>query len=175
MEDFIVVGSGCTGAMAAQTLVEAGAKVCMLDAGFSDDTYKHIIPNQDFIHLRQTDEEQHRYFLGDDFEGIPWGNVTTGAQLTPPRRYVIEKVKEFLRFESSTFFPMESLAYGGLGSTWGVGCNVFSDSELEKCGLDKNKMKDAYKVMASRIGISAGKDDAKAYTIGEIEIGRAHV
>lgn len=169
MEDFIVVGSGCTGAMAAQTLVEAGVKVTMLDVGFADDKYKKIIPDKDFISIRQTDENQHRYFLGDDFEGIPWGDVKTGAQLTPPRKFVLEKVNEFLPFDSQTFFPMESLAYGGLGSTWGVGCNVFSDSEIEKCGLNKNKMNEAYKVVADRIGISAEKDDASPYTIGKIE------
>ncbi|MBI3502484.1 MAG: hypothetical protein HY063_11895 [Bacteroidetes bacterium] len=169
MEDFIVVGSGCTGAMAAQTLVEAGAKVCMLDAGLSEEKYKNSIPDKDFISLRQTEEEQHRYFLGDNFEGVPWGNVTTGAQLTPPRKFVIEKVNELLKFDSSSFFPMESLAYGGLGSTWGVGCNFFSGAELGKCGLEKNKMKDAYQLVASRIGISAEKDDASAYTCGEIQ------
>jgi hypothetical protein len=166
MDDFIVVGSGCTGAMAAQTLLEEGACLTMLDVGFSDKKYSVIIPDTDFVSIRNTDEQQHRYFLGDDFEGIPWGPVKTGAQLTPPRRFVVERVPELLPLDSQSFAPMESLAYGGLGSTWGLGCSVFSDREMEKAGLDKDTMHEAYQVVASRIGISAEKDDASPYTIG---------
>ena len=44
---FIVVGSGNTGAMAAQTLVEAGATVTMLDVGRTDATYAPLIPDAD--------------------------------------------------------------------------------------------------------------------------------
>ncbi len=71
LPDFIVVGSGNTGAIAARTLVEGGATVTMLDVGRSDATYRSMIPDEDFIAIRTTDPEQHRYLLGDAFEGIP--------------------------------------------------------------------------------------------------------
>jgi choline dehydrogenase-like flavoprotein len=61
--DMIVVGSGCTGAMAAQTLVERGFKVLMIDGGVKDDVYKPLLPDKDFLTARQTDKQQHRYFL----------------------------------------------------------------------------------------------------------------
>jgi choline dehydrogenase-like flavoprotein len=35
--DHLVVGSGCSGAMAAQTLVDAGVNVTMIDPGFKDE------------------------------------------------------------------------------------------------------------------------------------------
>jgi hypothetical protein len=167
--DYIVVGSGCTGAIAAQTLVEAGAKVLMLDVGTQDTKYKSLIPDKDFISIRKTEKEQHRYFLGDQFESISWGEIKTGEHLTPPRKFILSLVDRYLQIDSKTFTPLESLAYGGLGNGWGVGCYVFSKPELEKIGLDNSKMMNAYKTIASRIGISGAKDDASPYTIGHLD------
>jgi hypothetical protein len=162
--DFIVVGSGNTGAMAAQTLLEGGATVTMLDVGRVDETYRDLIPDADFVTLRGGDAEQHRYFLGDSFEGIPASTVSTGAQLTPPRAHVSDLVARFLPILSETFRPQESLAYGGLGDAWGAGCCVYSDSELQEAGLEPERMRRAYQTVADRIGISGARDDATRYT-----------
>jgi len=165
--DFIVVGSGCTGAMAAQTLVERGVKVLMLDAGEQTDM-KTNIPRKSFTAIREEDNEQYKYWLGENFEGIVTGKTTTGAQLTPSRKYILNQTEKFLPVLSDTFFPMESLSYGGLGNAWGLGCCVFSKQELEATGLPVNEMQNAYQVIADRIGISAEKDDATPYTSGEL-------
>ena len=84
------------------------------------------------------------------FEGISWGGVKVGAQLTPPRKFMMHGIDRWIPLESSTFSPMESLAYGGLGNGWGLGCFVFSGPELEKAGLDHGKMKTAYEVISRR-------------------------
>src|ERR1051326_5657975 len=81
IHDHIIVGSGCTGAMAAQTLVEAGAQVCLLDAGIEDVQYKKNIPEKDFVSIRKEEKDQYNYFIGNDLEGIPFAEVNTGAQL----------------------------------------------------------------------------------------------
>lgn len=164
-----MVGSGATGAQAAHTLVEHGAKVAMLDVGHRDEKYKHLIPDQDFTTLRQQDPDQHRYFVGDELEGVPWGKIKVGAQLTPSRQFMVRDVERLTPLLSDTFTPMESLAYGGLGNGWGLGCFVFSDSELEQCGLDRSEMKSAYETVSRRIGISAARDDAAAYTLGDLQ------
>jgi choline dehydrogenase-like flavoprotein len=164
VHEYIVVGSGATGSMAAQTLVEAGLEVFMLDGGQRDDRYASIIPDKPFIDLRTTDEEQHRYFLGDLFEGVSPDPVGTGAQLTPPRQFINAEVSRFLPLTSDSFFPLESLALGGLASGWGLGCGVFSDAELRKAGLPPAEMKAAYEVVAGRVGISGSEDDARPYT-----------
>src|SRR5581483_9728120 len=93
---------------------------------------------------------------------------TTGAQLTPARKHMLKDTAEFLAYSSQSFSPMESLSYGGLGNGWGVGCNVFSGMELKAAGLPSNKMKEAYHLVADRIGISAEKDDASPYTSAEL-------
>lgn len=166
--DVVVVGSGCTGAMAADTLVQAGARVLMLDVGVRDERYATIIPRKDFLTIRRTEPEQHRYFLGEDLEGVPRGGVGSGAQLTPPRQHIVAQVDALLPRLSDSFFPVESLAYGGLGAGWGLGCNMFSRRELEAAGLDDERMRTAYQVVGQRIGVSGARDDGGRYTCGEL-------
>ena len=114
--DFVVVGSGPSGAHAAQGLLEAGERVLMLDAGFRDEKrYGDRVPEQDFISVRRTDKRQHEYFLGDDFEGIPVYGVRAGATLSASRQYVIEGARRWLASRAENFQPIESLATGGLG------------------------------------------------------------
>jgi choline dehydrogenase-like flavoprotein len=166
--DVIVVGSGATGSMAAQTLAERGAKVLMLDGGQRDEKYAPLTPHDTFIDIRKRCEDQHRFFLGDDFESVPQGEIRTGSQLTPARRVIIREVDRFLPYTSNGFAPMESLAFGGLGAGWGLGCCVFSDAELRAAGLEAGAMRQAYQTIASRIGISGTPDDAQPYTFGSV-------
>lgn len=167
--DMIVVGSGCTGAMAAQTLVERGFKVLMIDGGLKDEIYQSLLPDKDFLTARKTDKQQHRYFLGDKFEGIPFGHVKAGEHLTPPRKFMTQLTQQKIPLQSSTFSPIESLAYGGLGNGWGLGCCVFSEAELKACGLPVAEMNEAYEVVGKRIGVSGAKDDAANYTAARLD------
>ena len=91
IHDFIVVGSGMTGAHAAQTLVEGGRQVLMLDGGVCTGADEAKVPEADFVTLRENDADQHRYFLGDGFEGIPWGEaarVVSAISVCPVPRSV---------------------------------------------------------------------------------------
>src|ERR1017187_6991657 len=108
--DYIVVGSGCTGAMAAQTLVEAGVAVTMIDVGVGTKVPSSTMPDMDFITIRKSEPDQYRYFLGENAEGIAWGKVKTGEHLTPPRKHILQSIGKYLPIESDSFFPMESLA-----------------------------------------------------------------
>jgi hypothetical protein len=167
--DFIVVGSGATGAMAAQTLVEEGVRVAVLDVGEKDEVYAPLIPDQDFDTLRRQDAAQHRYFLGDNFEGVPWATDKVGSQLTPPRNFLTRNADRFLPFESGTLKPMESLARGGLGGGWGLGCYLFSKAELEAVGLEEPQILKAYDLVAARIGVSGTRDDASPYCLRDLK------
>lgn len=156
--DVLVVGSGMSAAHAAQTLVEAGRDVVMLDAG--DPGARHAItpPERDFLWLREHDADQHRYFLGERFEGVPWGPAAN--TLTPPRAYITAGTDRFCPLRSTVFHGLESLAYGGLGNGWGAGCAAYPDVELAAMGLDAAAVRGAYRKIARRIGIAARRDDA---------------
>lgn len=167
--EYIVVGSGPSGAMAAQTLVEAGKQVALVDVGVTGKDYESILPNAGFEALRRSDLNQHRYLLGDAFESVDWDGVKVGAQLTPARKHLVKDVSTLIPMLSDTFFPMESMAYGGLGSGWGLGTYVYSDSELTRAGLDPQVMRAGYQVVNDRIGIATGSDDISSFVTGSLE------
>ncbi len=48
--DYIVVGSGCTGAMTAETLAESGKRVLVLDVGIENESSSEVYA--DFITKR---------------------------------------------------------------------------------------------------------------------------
>jgi hypothetical protein len=167
--DYVVIGSGCSGAMAAQTLVERGLSVVMIDAGIQKPSSSPNIPNEDFLTLRKTDPKQYRYLIGDKADGVMWGKVGKGEQITPPRKYILEDVNKYIPVDSDSFSPFESLGYGGLGIAWGLQCWEYSKADLQATGLDQAKMEKAYQVVNDRIGISATRDDALNYTIGNLK------
>ena len=153
---------------AAKTLVEAGISVLTLDVGITDRS-KKLPEGSTFDLLRKTDTDQHLYWLGANFEGIPQGHIGVGSQLPPARKYLIQRLYELSPLLSSSFLPMESLALGGLGGAWGLGCHVFSESELTRVGLNAAEMKDCYASIAKRIGISYSSCDIDDYSLGEIQ------
>jgi hypothetical protein len=159
ISDVIVVGSGASAVHAAYPLVEAGLTVTMLDVGFEDKIYEPLIPDAPFSEIRRTDAAQHRYFLGDEFEGVPLGPLGTGAQVTPPRQFVLRYADKLTPMVSRGFAPIESLANGGLGGAWGAVSFPYLDSELQKSGLCPTAMRPHYEKVARRIGISGPNDD----------------
>jgi choline dehydrogenase-like flavoprotein len=162
MTDAVVVGSGPGGVHAAAALLEAGRSVLMLDFGRTDDRYAPLVPKTEFTTTRRTDERQHRYFLGDDFEGIPFGSVRVGAQLTPPRQYVVEGDPR-LSATSDGFAAVQSLARGGLAAGWGAGVFPFSNDELGPMGLTLAEMQPHYDTIVRRIGVAAEADDLSSF------------
>jgi choline dehydrogenase-like flavoprotein len=157
--DVLIVGSGPGGVNAAVPLVDAGCRVTLLDFGNSEDQYAGLIPPKPFAELRRTDAGQHRYFLGDQFEGVPHGKTRVGAQLTPPRQYVHKDVAERLPVISESFSAMESLASGGLGNAWGAGVFPFAAGELARIGIPAAALAPHYDAVAARIGVSGPRDD----------------
>src|SRR6476619_4532421 len=97
----------------------------MLDVGDVDAKYEQLVPSEPFRVIRESDDRQHRYFLGDDFEGLPSGGVRVGAQLTPPRMYVTRSSSTLTPSRSTTFAAAESLALDGLDNAWGAGVFEF--------------------------------------------------
>lgn len=167
--DYIVVGTGATGSIAAKELVDAGASVLLIDGGLREDRYAGLIPPKNFLEIRYKEADQYRYFLGDDFESAAYRNAGVGAQLTPPRRHIVERTAEFLPVRCEGFEHIESLAFGGLAGGWGLMCNVYSDAELTLAGLPRAETRTAYQSVSDAIGICGEADDAVRFTSGELE------
>jgi choline dehydrogenase-like flavoprotein len=157
--DVVVVGSGPSGSLAASRLVESGARVLMIDVAHDDEQYRQLIPDVPFAELRRSDPQQRRYFLGDQYEGIPRHGVRVGAQLTTPRQFVIRDSQRYLPVSGADFEPMQSLALGGLGATWGSACFTYTRAELEKLGIYEAGFERQYDEVAERIGVSGEPGD----------------
>jgi len=157
--DVIVVGSGASATSAAYPLVRQGLSVLMLDVGNIDMQYSPLIPHAPFPELRRTDHQQHRYFLGDEFEGIPSGGVRVGAQLTPPRTFIQEGTETLTPLRTTSFSALESLALGGLAAGWGAVAVQFDDQDLVGYPINYRDLAPHYETISGRIGISGARDD----------------
>ncbi len=163
MTDVVIVGSGPGGVNAAAPLVAAGRQVLLLDYGNEDRRYAALIPHRPFSELRRTDGEQHRYFLGDRFEGIPLGPVRVGAQLTPPRMHILADAAERMPVRADGFAASMSLARGGLGAGWSAGVFPFAGDELRAMGLGLGDLRPHYDAVAERIGVCGAGDDLEPF------------
>lgn len=157
--DVLIVGSGAAGVNAAYPLVEAGYRVMMLDVGNEDETYAGSVPNADFTDLRHSDPAQHRYFLGERFEGVPVGAMGVGPQLTPPRQFILRDTASLTPVDSKGFLAMSSLALGGLASGWGAGAFQYSETDLQNFPISRADLAPHYARVAARIGVSGTNDD----------------
>jgi len=161
--DVLVVGSGPGGVNASAPLVAAGHRVTMLDFGNQDRHYAPLIPRRPFQELRRDDPTQHRFFLGDRFEGIPFGPVRVGAQLTPPRMHILRDAIERQPVHTDGFSVSMSLARGGLGAGWSAGVFPFTDEELAESGLSVADLRPHYDAVAERIGVCGDHDDLEGF------------
>ncbi|MBI2300045.1 MAG: hypothetical protein HYU66_14070 [Armatimonadetes bacterium] len=157
--DVLVVGSGASGVNAAVPLVAAGRRVVMLDFGTTDQVYGPLVPARPFLELRRTDPQQHRYFLGDRFEGIPLGDERAGAHLSPARQHISAHTERLLPVEGRGFECLESLARGGLAAGWGAGVYSFGDEDLRDMPLTHADLAPHYEAVAALIGVSGPRDD----------------
>lgn len=166
MNRIVVVGSGAGAVHAALALVERGASVLMVDVGHRDDVYTDQIPAKSFEQIRIEDPEQHRYLLGDDFEGIPLGPVRVGAQLTPPRQHISRGCPGLLPADSEQFQAMHSLALGGLAAGWGAATPPFIDGDMQGWPITRRDLQYHYDTVTERIGICGSPDDDIARFLG---------
>ncbi|MFA6045830.1 MAG: GMC oxidoreductase [Phycisphaerales bacterium] len=160
MSDVIVIGSGAAGVAAAWPLVQAGERVTMLDVGETDAGTASIIPAEPWSHLRRSDANQHRYFLGDHFEGVPSGKARVGAQLTPPRAYIAADAPRLLPRDAHGFVGLESVAQGGLASGWGAAVSPWIAEDLAGLPITFDQLRPHYDAVADLMGVcgQAGDD-----------------
>lgn len=167
MLDVLIAGSGASAVQAAWPLVEAGLNVLLVDIGERDEAHASTIPPEDFLALRRTDPGQHRYFLGEEFEGIPLGEVRVGAQLTPPRQHTIRRGAElFPASARDGFQAMEATSLGGLATAWGASSPPFLDEEMPDWPLTRKDLQPHYDAVAARTGICGTEQDDLSPLLG---------
>jgi len=161
IHDYLIIGSGMSSVQAAQTIIEGGNKVTMLDFGQRQENEPKSTLSKNFYSLRAEDIEQYKYFLGNNLEGIEW--QSSKSLLMPDRKYIVKNVEKYLPYQASSFNLIQSLARGGLGNAWGAGASPYTKEELNAIGLPPSEMQKSYRIVSKRIGLSGCNDDADIF------------
>jgi hypothetical protein len=165
IKEHIIVGSGCCGAIAAKTLIDAGVKVTLLDVGYENTA--NFESKMAFQEYRKSEENQSKILLGKNFESLAHLLKDKPIHLTPYRNFVVERVSELLPWIENSFWPTESLAKGGLGNAWGLGTYQYSQNELNACGLSTFDVKKGYQYVSKTIGIAGDNSNIENYGISD--------
>jgi choline dehydrogenase-like flavoprotein len=166
--DAVVVGSGASAVHAALALVESGRQVLLVDVANRDEHYGPLIPREPFLGQRLTREDQHRWFLGDQFEGVPFGPVRVGAQLTPPRQFLTRASESLAPTIAPGFQAMQSFALGGLAAGWGASTMAFNQAELRGWPITRDDLQPHYDAVAGRIGVCGPREDDLTDSVGRV-------
>jgi len=147
MFDICIVGSGPSALISAQSLLDKGYNVCLLDVGTEN---KHKVISK---HFGEQLTPESTFFYPPEDEALT--TESGGAQVTKAREHVITNVHKYLKLKSDTFSPFQTLAAGGLSAAWGAACFTYSDSDLKKASI--GNLQPHYEAVAKIIGISGPK------------------
>ena len=156
-DPIVVVGSGASGVHFAQTALEAGRKVVMLDVGWQRS--QAVRPDADLATLKAELDDPADYFLGRDWESLILpGNDGEYYGFPPSKSYVFRELESFAH-RSNGFAPLFSFAAGGLAEVWTGGSYPLNDAELADFPFGYAELEPFYSEIAQRVGISGAADD----------------
>lgn len=162
MARYLVVGSGATGVHVAQTLLERGERVEMLDVGYERPTAP--LPDATIDALKDELPDPERYFLGDDGEAVVYPSPTAKPYGFPPSKAYVFAQPRTLQLRERGFSPLVSYARGGLAEAWTGGSYELRDEELEDFPFPSSALRPHYSTVAARIGVTACRDDIERFS-----------
>jgi choline dehydrogenase-like flavoprotein len=164
--DAVIVGAGASAVHAALPLAHAGWRIAIVHPAKADDAGGIMVPDSDFLTLRRTDERQHEYLLGEGAQGVPFGPVRVGAQLTPPRARVARDLGPLSAINSPQFAAMQSFVAGGLGAAWGASVMPWTDEDLHDWPIRRADLQPHYEAVAQEIGVCGPERDDLSEWLG---------
>jgi choline dehydrogenase-like flavoprotein len=128
MSNFLIVGSGPSGVHLAQTLLDRGHLVTMLDVGH--ERPQPALPEADFDGLKSGLADPAGYFLGEGGEAIVFPSERTRYYAFPPSKGYVFRTPAGFNSLNSGFEPAISFATGGLAEAWTGGSYPLNDAVL---------------------------------------------
>ena len=161
MSRVLVVGSGASGVHFAQTALELGHSVTMLDVG--GERPQAVQPGATFAQLKDSLPDPVAQFLGDQFSGVVYpGTRATYYGFPPSKDYVFATPDRF-SFRTGEMKPWFTFARGGFAETWTAGVYPFNDEDLAPFPFSSSELTSYYREIAGRIGIGATRDDLERF------------
>ena len=161
MSDYTIVGSGAAGIHVAQTLLEGGASVTLVDVGFAPPVLP--LPETPFAALKEEMEDSVPFFLGEQFQSVvPPHNASEIYGFPPGKDYVFRSPAP-LPTLCDGFEPLFSYARGGLAQAWTGGSYPYTEEDLALFPFGLDALKPHYETVAERIGLIGLHDDLSPF------------
>jgi len=145
--DFIVIGSGPAGVSVTFPLIEAGARVLMMDGSGPD-------------HPSSEDTtEPWRVALGHRLEALVPDDGLSPKLRTPESRRIIAEFHRSLKIRSDSFLAIGGIARGGLSRVWGSLVSELDARDIEEWPFSINDLRPSYKAVTRRMGVSGSQSD----------------
>ncbi len=157
MEHVVVVGSGASGVHFAQSLLERGHRVTMVDGGKRGPDPVH--PDATYTQLKERLDDPARHLLGDDFSGVVLPDAGEEYYGVPPEKGFIFEHPDGFAPRAHGFSPLFSFAQGGLAEAWTAGCYPLNAGEIADFPFDHAALQRGYEIVARRIGVTGEDDD----------------
>lgn len=162
MARYLVVGSGATGVHFAQTLLDRGETVELVDVGFERPSASH--PDADFSRFKELLDDPEDYFLGPEGSAVVFPSPMAKPYGFPPSKEYVFRRPRGLAMVERGFSPMISYARGGLAEAWTGGSYELRDEEFADFPFDGAALRPHYATVARRIGISGVYDDLRRFS-----------
>jgi len=153
----VVVGSGASGVHFAQSALENGWRVTMVDVGRVAPA--PVLPDASFAAFKRESPDPAGYFLGRKFEGALFPGAKGEFYGFPPHKGFIFAPLDRTRVRSQGFDPLMSFARGGLAEAWTGGLFPFTAGEMVDFPFEYADFAPYYGLVAARIGVSGAADD----------------
>jgi choline dehydrogenase-like flavoprotein len=153
----VVVGAGPAGLHFAQTLLERGIAVTLVDAG--RERPPALRPELTLDGLKRELPDPAEYFLGRDWQALVRPDADDEYYGLPPGKDYVFESAPGVETRSDGFEPLFSFAAGGLAEAWTGGSYPFTRADTAAWPLDWSELHAAYGRVARRIGISGAQDD----------------
>lgn len=151
-----VIGSGASGINFAESLLEKGYEVHMIDVGYSGP--KPVEKEATFNQLKDRMKDPVKYFLGENFESVILSDSQEVYEFPPDKKFVF-KIPPGYKTLYKGFAPHLSFAQGGLAEAWTGGSYPYNDYDLEDYPFKYKDIEPFYNLIADRIGVIGVDDD----------------
>ncbi len=160
MNKITIVGSGASGVHFADSLLDLGYEVRMIDVGYSGP--EPVMKDATFNQLKDKLEDPVNYFLGENFESVIPSDSSEVYEFPPNKKFVF-KIPPGYKTSLKGFAPHLSFAKGGLAEAWTGGSYPFNDSDLEDFPFNYKDIEPFYELIAKKIGIIGVEDDLSRF------------
>lgn len=146
----------------AQTVLERGEEVTLLDVGYERPTAP--LADASYSQLKERVQDPLTHFLGERAEYVVYpGPVSKPYGFPPNKAYVFRQPKEWV-LRQQGFDPLVSFARGGLAEAWTGGSYELDERDLSEFPFSLGDLQPHYTTVARRIGITGERDDLERFS-----------